>query len=194
MQVISKAALGVALSATIVTGVLAKPVTYQIDPDHTSVVASWNHFGFSNPTATFDDASGTITYDSSDVAASSINVTIPISTADTYVEKLTEEFMTKNYFNTDKFPDATFTSTKVIDKSDGKLEVHGDLTIKGTTKSIVFEAMLNKQGQHPMTKKPAIGFDATTTIMRSDFGVDQYVPNVSDEVTLRITTEAQASK
>ncbi|WP_137165839.1 YceI family protein [Salinimonas lutimaris] len=194
MKVLSRTALGVALSAAVVTGALAKPVTYQIDPDHTSVVASWEHFGFSHPTATFDDASGSITYDSDDVSASSVNVTIPVSTADTYVEKLTEEFMTETYFNTDKFPDATFTSTKVVDKGDGKLEVHGDLTIKGTTKSIVFEAMLNKQGEHPMTKKPAIGFDATTTIMRSDFGVDQYVPNVSDEVTLRITTEAQASK
>lgn len=194
MKVLTRTALGVALSAAVVTGVQAEPVTYQIDPDHTSVVASWEHFGFSHPTATFDDASGSITYDKDDVSASSINVTIPVSTADTYVEKLTEEFMTKTYFNTDKFPDATFTSTKVVNHGDGKLKVHGDLTIKGTTKAIVFDATLNKQGEHPMTKKPAIGFDATTTIMRSDFGVDQYVPNVSDEVTLRITTEAQARK
>lgn len=182
----------VVFTALVAPAAIAEPVTYKIDPDHTSVIASWSHFGFSNPTATFDDASGMITFDDENVSASSINVTIPVETVDSYVKKLTNEFMNEEYFNVDEYPEATFKSTKVEETGTDQFKVHGDLTIKGTTKPATFDVTLNKQGQHPMTEKQAIGFDATTTIMRSEFGIDKYVPNVSDEVTLRITTEAQA--
>ena len=193
MMQYKKATIGLAmLSGLTALSATAEPMQYNIDADHTSVVASWEHFGFSHPTATFDDASGVITFDDENPQASSISVTLPVATVDSYVEKLTEEFLGKDYFNTDAYPDATFKSTKVVATGDNSFEVHGDLTIKGTTKQVMFEATLNKQGEHPMTKKQAIGFDAHTTIMRSDFGVDKYVPNVSDEVMLRITTEAQA--
>ena len=59
----------------------------------------------------------------------------------------------------------------------------------GITKAVVLDATLNKAAEHPMKKVPAIGFDATASIKRSDFGVGGYAPNVSDEVHLRITTE-----
>ncbi|MBD3585948.1 polyisoprenoid-binding protein [Salinimonas sp. HHU 13199] len=193
MKQINKPLLAAAMSAVLMTpAAFAESTTYNIDPDHTSVIATWSHFGFSNPTATFDDASGTITFDDEDTSASSINVTIPVDTVDTYVKKLTNEFMNKEYFNVDEYPEATFKSNRVEETGSDEYKVHGDLTIKGTTKPVTFDVTLNKQGEHPMTKKQAIGFDATTTIMRSDFGLDKYVPNVSDEVMLRITTEAQA--
>ena len=164
-----------------------------IDPTHTSVIATWNHFGFSNPTASFSDVSGTISYDDDAPAKSSVNVTIPVKTVDTKVEALTEEFLNEaDYFDVAQYPTATFKSTKVTPKGDNKYDVAGDLTIKGVTKSVVFNAVLNKQGEHPMSKKPAIGFDASTVIKRTEFNMGKYAPYVSDEVTLTITTEAQA--
>jgi polyisoprenoid-binding protein YceI len=60
------------------------------------------------------------------------------------------------------------------------------------TRPAQFDVTINKVGMHPNAKKPAAGFDAIGTIRRSDFGVDKYVPNIADEVTLRITTEATA--
>jgi len=166
--------------------------TYTIDPTHTSVIATWNHFGFSNPTAAFSDVSGSITYDADKPSASTISVSIPVKTVDTFVPKLTDEFMAEAYFDVSTYPTATFESTKVTSTGENTYDVAGRLTIKGTTKLVVFKATLNGKGPHPMTQKAAIGFDASTTIKRSDFGIDQYVPNVSDEVTLTITTEAQA--
>ena len=74
------------------------------------------------------------------------------------------------------------------------MKVTGDLTVKGITKPVVLDVNLNKAAEHPMKKVPAIGFDATATVKRSDFGVGAYAPAVSDEVTLRITTEATAPK
>jgi polyisoprenoid-binding protein YceI len=101
--------------------------------------------------------------------------------------------MAETYFDVSTFPTATFESTKVTSTGENTYDVAGRLTIKGTTKLVVFKATLNGKGPHPMTQKAAIGFDASTTIKRSDFGIDKYVPNVSDEVTLTITTEAQAN-
>ena len=77
---------------------------------------------------------------------------------------------------------------------EGKLTVVGDLTIKGITKPVTLNVTINKVGVQPMAKREAAGFNATTTIKRSDFGVGKYAPNVSDDVTLTITTEAIVPK
>lgn len=189
MKALNKAGLMVA--ASLLSGA-ALAADYTIDPTHTSVVVSWNHFGFSNPTASFSDASGSISFDEKTPQKASINVTIPVKTVDTKVAKLNEEFINEaDYFDVAKYPTATFKSTKVTAKGDGQFDVTGDLTIKGVTKSVVFNAKLNGMGEHPMSKKPAIGFDASTVIKRTEFNLGKYAPYVSDEVTLTITTEAQ---
>ena len=68
----------------------------------------------------------------------------------------------------------------------------GDLTIKGNTHPVVLDVILNKTGER--NGRAAIGFDATGTVKRSDFGVDLFVPNIGDEVKLTITTEAMVPK
>ncbi len=174
------------------TGGQALAADYQIDPTHTSVVASWSHFGFSHPTATFAEASGSVSFDESAPEQATISVTIPVKSVDTRVPALTEEFLNGvDYFEVAKYPTATFTSTKVTALGDNRFEVAGDLTIKGVTKPVVMQAQLNAIGEHPMTKKPAIGFDATTVIKRTEFNMGIYAPYVSDEVILTISTEAQ---
>ena len=186
-----------ALAAALVvasTAALAAPTTYKIDPHHTSVVASWSHFGFSNPVATFGGAEGTITFDPANVGTSKVEVTIPLSGLDSRMEKFDEHLRSADFFDAEKFPNITFKSTKVEAAGDKKLRVFGDLTIKGVTRQVVLDTTINKIGEQPMAKRAAAGFDAVTTIKRSDFGVDKYAPNVSDAVTLRITTEAVVPK
>lgn len=172
----------------------AAPVAYKIDASHTSVVASWSHFGFSNPIANFGQVDGVITYDAQNVGQSSVNVTIPLAGLDTRVAKFDEHLRSAEFFDAAKFPTITFKSTRVEAAGDRKLRVFGDLTIKGITKPAVLDVTINKIGEQPMAKRPAAGFDATTVIKRSDFGVDKYAPNVSDEVTITITTEAVVAK
>src|SRR5262249_38643616 len=94
----------------------------------------------------------------------------------------------------DKYPTITFKSTKVQAVGGNKYKVTGDLTVHGVTKPVVLDATLNKSGEHPMLKVPTVGFDAVATLKRSDFGVGAYVPNVSDEIKVRITTEASVPK
>ena len=172
----------------------AAGVPYKLDPTHTNVIATWSHFGFSNPSANFGEVDGTLVYDAADVSKSSVEVTLPLSGMDTFVPKLDEHLRGSDFFDAAKFPAITFKSRKVEDLGEGKLKITGDLTVKGTTREVVLDAHLNKAGEHPMKKVAAIGFDATATIKRSDFGLGLFAPMVGDEVTLRITTEATAPK
>jgi polyisoprenoid-binding protein YceI len=172
----------------------ADPVTYKLDPGHTMVLFSWNHFGFSNPTANLGLGDGTLVFDEKNPAKSSVEVTLPLANLDTHVSKLDEHLKKPDFLDADKFATITFKSTKVQAEGAGKFKVTGDLTVHGVTKPVVLDAKLNKSGDHPMLKVPAIGFDATATIKRSDFGVGAYVPNVSDEIKIRITTEGAVAK
>jgi polyisoprenoid-binding protein YceI len=172
----------------------AAPVTYKLDPSHTMVLFSWNHFGFSNPTANLGIGEGTVVYDEAKPANSSVEVSLPLANLDTHVSALDEHLKKPDFFDAAKYPVVTFKSTRVEPLGGNKFKVIGDLTVHGVTKPVVLDATLNKAGMQPMLKVPAIGFDATATIKRSDFGVGAYVPNVSDEVQIRITTEAEAGK
>ncbi|WP_311239413.1 MULTISPECIES: YceI family protein [unclassified Xanthomonas] len=168
--------------------------TYTLDPSHTDVLAQWSHFGFSNPSAHFGNVDGTLVYDAADVTKSTVQVTLPLSGLNSFTAKFDEHLKSGDFFDAAKFPTATFKSTKVESAGANKLTVTGDLTIKDQTKPVVLDVTLNGAGEHPMKKVAAAGFDASTTIKRSDFGVGQYAPNVSDEVKIRITTEALQAK
>ncbi|HEX5664995.1 YceI family protein [Lysobacter sp. M15] len=177
------------------TGVaFAAPVSYKIDPNHTNVLASWTHFGFSRPTVNFGQADGTIVYDAENVGASSVQVTLPLKGLSALADDFYDHLTSADWFDAAQYPDATFKSTAVEAAGEGKLKVTGDLTVKGITKPVVLDVTLNNAAEHPMGKRAAIGFDATATVKRSDFGLGKYAPNVSDEVALRITTEAMVPK
>ncbi len=168
----------------------AAGVTYKLDPEHTNVIASWSHFGYSHPSANFGEASGTLVYDAAAPEKSSVEVSLPLSGLNTFVPALDGHLKTAEFFDAGKYPAATFKSTKVVAVGIGMFEVIGTLTIKDVAKPVSLHVKLNNAGVHPMTKLNTIGFDATTTIKRSDFGMGMYAPAVSDEITLRITTEA----
>lgn len=185
------AAAALALATTVA---FAAPLTYKIDANHTDVIASWSHFGFSNPIAHFGKVDGFITYDPAKVGDSKVEVTIPLSGLNSHVEAFDEHLRSDDFFDAANHPNITFKSTSVKSAGKDKLAVTGDLTIKGITKSVTLDVTINKLGVQPMAKREAAGFEATTTIKRSDFGVGKYAPNVSDEVKISITTEAIVPK
>ena len=170
----------------------AEAVTYKLDPNHTIVLAQWDHFGYSHPVANFGQVDGTLVYDADNVAASSVQVTLPLSGLNSFVPKFDEHLRSDDFFDAAKYPNATFKSTKVETAGEGRLKVAGDLTVKDRTAPVVLDVVLNKAGER--NGRAAIGFDATATVKRSDFGVDLFVPNVGDEVKLTITTEAMVPK
>jgi polyisoprenoid-binding protein YceI len=184
--------LAVALSLAAASA-LAAPLTYQLDANHTNVTATWSHFGFSNPSAHFGQAEGTLVYDADDVAKSSVEVTLPLSGMTGFAAKFDEHLNSGDFFDSAKYPNAKFKSTRVEAAGEGKLKVTGDLTIKDKTNPVVLDVTLNKAGAGT-DGQPRVGFDATATVSRTAFGLGMAAPAVSDEVKLRITTEAAVPK
>ena len=185
--------LGLALAAASAYA-FAAPVTYTIDPAHTDVVAQWNHLGFSNPIAHFGQVEGSITYDADNGGASSVEVILPLAGLSSHVKAFDDHLRSDDFFDAAKYPQATFKSTAVESAGEGKLKITGDLTIKDITKPVVRDATINQGATHPMTSQPAAGCDAVATLKRTDFDLGMNAPYVSDEVQLRITTEAAVPK
>ncbi|HET9034275.1 MAG TPA: YceI family protein [Dokdonella sp.] len=175
--------------------VFAATEAYTIDGNHTQANFTWTHFGYSNPSGGFNDISGTINFDAEDPTRSSVDVSIAIDSLNTQVEKLDEHLKKADFFDAAKYPTATFKSTRIVKgATKNEFKVSGDLTIHGVTRPVTLDATLNRAEAHPMSKKPTIGFDGSVTIKRSDFGIGAYVPNVSDEIRIHITTEASVAK
>jgi polyisoprenoid-binding protein YceI len=183
--------LALTLAASFVAS--AQAADYKIDGSHTQVLFSYSHFGMSHITGRFDEVKGSFDFDAKNPAKSSIQVEIPIASLSTGVAKLDEHMKSPDFFDAAKFPTATFKSTKVTAAGDKKLSVAGDLTIHGVTKPVVLDVTINGNGPHPMKKVAAAGFDARTTIKRSEFGIEKYAPAVSDDITIAITLEATAA-
>ena len=102
----------------------AAPVTYKLDPGHTNVLASWNHFGFSNPSANFGQADGTLVYDADNVSASSVQVTLPLTGLSALADQFYDHLTSDKWFDAAKYPAATFKSTKVEAAGEGRLTVY----------------------------------------------------------------------
>ncbi|MEO7067080.1 MAG: YceI family protein [Rhodanobacter sp.] len=176
----------------VAASVQAAPVTYQLDPHHTMVLASWSHFGYSHPTANFGMSEGTLVFDPQHPAQASVQVNLPLALLDTHVPELDKHLKKADFFDASKYPAITFKSTKVQPLGGDKFTVTGDLTIHGVTRPIVLNATLNQRTDASASAAARIGFDATASLKRSDFGVSTYTPKVGDEITIRITTEGSS--
>lgn len=174
---------------------------YAIDPTHTSVTFKISHFGLANYTARFAKVSGDATVDAANPAKSSISVKIDANSVRTdypFPEK--EDFDKKignseGFLNGAKFPDITFVSKSIDITGPKTAKITGDLTLRGITRPVVLDTVLNGQlNPHPFLKMPAFGISATTKINRSDFGL-KFPPVLGEEVTILIESElGQAAK
>lgn len=169
----------------------ASAATYRIDPRHTQVWFTYSHHGYANLSGRLGEARGEIRYDAANPAASAITVELPMSSLSTGVPKLDTHLASADFFEVDKFPTASFRSTKVTVRDASHLDVAGELTIHGVTRPATFAVTINKVGRHSMSNAEMAGFDAVATIRRSEFGVARMIPAVPDEVQIRISTEAK---
>lgn len=185
---------GIALATA--TLLIAQPVVaaekYVFDRGHTNIHFEWSHFGFSTTSAEFEDFSGTLMFEEDNIPASEISVTIDISSVDSGYDTFNEHLTDKSeWFNVAEHPEATFESSDIDKVGDNRYEVTGDLTLKGVTREVTLDTTINKIAQHPVTDARTVGFDATTTVMRSTFEMGKHAPAVSDEVVIEISSEMQ---
>lgn len=168
--------------------------TYEIDPSHTSVQFGISHLGFSSYQGRFNTTAGTLTFDAKAPEKSTLNVTIDAASIDTNHTELEGKLKGADWFDTAKFPTATFISTKIEKLSDATGTVTGDFTLHGVTKPVTLSVTFNGAGNNPFANVPQLGFSAKGTIKRSDFGISQYLPAVGDEVSIAIEAELHHKK
>ena len=160
--------------------------TYDVDPNHTQVMFSVSHMGFSTYTGTFSGASGELALDPGNAGASALKVKVPVASVMTTSGKLDEELKSAQWLDAGQYPDMAFVSTKVTPAGKTKAKVVGELTIHGVTKPATLEVSFVGAGANPLDKKYTVGFEAIGEIKRSDYGVKTYVPLIGDTLHLRI--------
>jgi polyisoprenoid-binding protein YceI len=163
-----------------------KAGTYKIEPYHTQVGFTVSHFGFSNFSGLFSGASGSLVIDPAKPSAARLDVTIAVQSVQTTVPVLDGMLKGDQWFDTAKFPNATFTSTKVVLSGKDSAVISGNLTLHGVTKPVALKAHFIGAGVNPLDKSFTTGFEATGTIKRSEFGVSTYAPLIGDDVRLTI--------
>jgi polyisoprenoid-binding protein YceI len=180
----------VAALATLSAPALASSETYKLDSSHSQIVFSWDHLGFSTTYGMFSGFEGTINFDETDPAASSVSVSFPVTSMFTGWEERDAHFTSPDFIDAAANEMVTFESTGIEVTGENTALITGDLTLNGITQEVVLDTVMNQRAEHPMANVPWMGFDATTTVLRSDFDAGQFAPFVGDEVRIMISVEA----
>ena len=182
-----------ALSALLLTGVsaFAQSSTWTIDKNHAQTNFQIRHMGVSTVRGSISGVTGTILWDEKDPSKSSVEATMDTTTVDTNNAARDTDLKSDKFFNVAKYPTMTFKSTSVK-RVDGKLQVVGDLTLAGVTKSVTLDVDGPTAPQKGMGGKMVIGLSATGLVKRSDFAFAPKMPAmvIGDEVQFTIDSEA----
>jgi polyisoprenoid-binding protein YceI len=180
-------------AALLLTGVsaFAQSSSWVIDSNHSQVNFQIRHAGVSTVRGSISGVTGTVVWDDKNPSKSSVEATINATTVSTNNEKRDAHLKSPDFFNVEKFPTLTFKSTSVTGAS-GKLQVIGDLTLAGVTKSVTLDVDGPTAPVKGMGGKMVTGFSASGTLKRSDFNFGSKFgePVLSDEVKFTIDVEA----
>lgn len=185
LTIIGAAALTLAAS----TGARAEPVTYAIDPAHTFVTFEVLHFGTSTNRGRFDKKQGTVQFDRA-AKTGKVDLTIETGSINTGVGPFDKHLTGKDFFRSDEFPTAAFTSENFRFEGDKLSEVAGTLTLLGKAQPVVLQAKNFNCYQSPMLKREVCGGDFETTLRRSQWGIDYGLPKIPDDIRLLVQVEA----
>lgn len=163
---------------------------WEVDKSHSSILFSIEHFGFSDIKGTFREFEIDATFDPEDLGATEASVTIDASSIDTFWEARNEHIRSADMLDVEEFPEITFVTTgvEVVDETNAKIT--GDMTLRGETYPVTFDATLNKLDVSPFDDSKRIaGFTITGVIDRTEFGVDYAAPMVAADMPVTINLE-----
>ena len=163
---------------------------YALDSSHGRITWKIDHMGFSDYVGQFINVKAQLKLDPANPANSTLIAEVPIADVAPNDDALKRHLLNADFFDVENHPTATFRSTRIVLDSDdaNEADVFGDLTIKGITRPVKLEVEFNQAGPS-MGGTYRAGFDAETTIKRSDFGITYGLPALGDEVELHIEGE-----
>ncbi len=163
--------------------------TYIIDKTHTNIIWGASHLGFSKSFGTFSEVSGQFTLDDAAPEASSVEITVDMQSVVTGIPKFDNHLKSKDFFDTETHPTASFKSTKIELTGEKTATIHGELTMLGQTHPLALNATLNKVGVNGFNKMHTAGFSLTGSIDRSQYGMEYGLPGIPATVDLIIEAE-----
>ncbi|MFC4350922.1 YceI family protein [Fodinicurvata halophila] len=171
---------------------LAAPEEYQLDPAHAYVLFKVEHAGYSHTIGRFNDVDGSFVFDEEAPSISDLEVTIQSESVDTNHEKRDEHLRSADFLDVETYPEITFAMTGSEQTGEKTGTITGDLTILDTTREVTLDVTWNKSATSPFGDNYITGASATTTINRSEFGMEYGVESgaVGDEVDIEIEIEA----
>lgn len=182
-------------AAALLAAPAAFATTYKTDQGHTEVKFSWSHAGVSVQSGEFTQAEGTLEIDPEKPEAASLNVTIKTNSLATGFGPLDDHLSSADFLEVETYPEITFVSTGIETTGDNTAKVTGDLTIHGTTQSVVLDTTMTHFGPHPLGgvieyyQGDWAAFEASTTIDHQSFGVGGFS---TGPITISIITEMKA--
>ncbi|MGI9503778.1 MAG: YceI family protein [Geminicoccaceae bacterium] len=191
----NRLAMGALLAGGIAFGATdsqAEPAEFVLDPTHTYITFFVSHIGYSDMAGMFLESEGTFSYDEEAKELKAATITVKTDSVFTNHEERDGHLRSADFLNTGEFPEMTFVATKAEKLSDTTGKVTGDLTLLGVTKPITLDVTFNKAGNYPFGDGHyALGFDATGSFKRSEFGMSYGVDGniVGDEIKLVIGVE-----
>jgi polyisoprenoid-binding protein YceI len=162
---------------------------YRLDPGHSKITWSVDHFGFSTYVGQFSKVEGTLSIDPKTATEAKLDVTIDANSVGTLNPALDAHLKSADFLDTTKFPTATFKATTIKLTGKRTADITGDLTLRGVTKPVTVAATFNQAGVNPVDRTYSLGFAGKAKIKRTDFGVSAYAPALGDEVTLELEAE-----
>lgn len=168
---------------------------YKLDPRHTILTFCIQHMGISSYCGRFNSVSGTLSFDGSQPEKSKAKITVDVTSFDTTSDELDQK-VPKEFFETAKFPTATFDVTSIKVEEGNKGKITGNFTLHGVTKPLVLNATFNGGLKDPFRDAYRIGFSAETSFKHDDFNFPKvgWRQFVGDEVTLYIDAEFGSEK
>ena len=184
---LTSAFIGLALLSS---SAFAQVENYQIDTKgmHAFIEFKIKHLGYSWLKGRFNDFDGQFSYDTKNPENSAVNVSIKTASLDSNHAERDKHLRSKDFLEVSKYPKATFKSTKVVSKGNGKADIHGELDLHGVKKSIVLDAVEIGAGSDPWGGYRR-GFTATTTLALKDYGINFNLGPASENVEMILHIE-----
>ena len=162
---------------------------YSVDPAHAYVSFSYLHQGLSYPLLRATDTAGELAFDADEIARSAVGIAISADSIRSNIDYFDKELASRKFFHAERYPHITFRSTEYSPADEFRGTLRGDLTIREITLPVEMQVTLNNALYHPVLDVPVVGFSATGTVSRSGYGLDRFLPAVSDEVRIHVEIE-----
>lgn len=168
-----------------------KAGNYQLDKDHAAILFKVDHLGFSKFIGRFNSFDASLVFDSENIENSTLEAIVDMTSVDVNNKKFERALKGRFWFDSENFPQAYFKTTSARRIDEKNIEFYGDVTFLGVTKPITLYVHVNGAATNLLTRKYTLGFSAKASIIRSEFGLDRYVPSIGDDIELEIHAEFQ---